>query len=347
MDGASGCALTACRVRWPCVQRDLRGGFNRDRGISLKAEGLGLVLAGRRNAIRDTVVAFSTGDGVSVYGESNTVENCVIHDCNTSASDCAPITCTGVGHVIRRCTLFNGGRSILVHRHLKAGRIEHNHMFNAGLLSNDLGMTYTYQTESQGTTIAYNRIHHNLGRAPGNVGIYLDDMSRNHVVRHNVVYGVSEAMALNPPSSTGNLVLNNTLDGFNVSIGMSQRRTQDMRGTRLVNNIFLNRLPSVLPNAEIGTNWFPGADARFEDREAANYQLRADSPAVDAGVPVPPYTDGFAGRAPDLGAFERGQPPWTAGSAIPRAEWDEDPEWNVPAGHQGPCYDKATASGRP
>ncbi len=66
------------------------------------------------------------------------------------------------------------------------------------LLTNDLGMTYSYQTKSEGTVLAYNLVHHNWGRAPGNVGIYLDDMSQDHIVHHNLVYQVSEALALNP-----------------------------------------------------------------------------------------------------------------------------------------------------
>jgi hypothetical protein len=35
---------------------------------------------------------------------------------------------------------------------------------------------------------------------------------------------------------------------------------------------------------------------------------------VDQGGLFSPYTDGFAGTAPDVGAFESGVAPWTAGS---------------------------------
>jgi hypothetical protein len=35
---------------------------------------------------------------------------------------------------------------------------------------------------------------------------------------------------------------------------------------------------------------------------------------VDQGGLFSPYTDGFAGTAPDVGAFESGVTPWTAGS---------------------------------
>jgi hypothetical protein len=39
-----------------------------------------------------------------------------------------------------------------------------------------------------------------------------------------------------------------------------------------------------------------------------NFKLKAGSKAVDAGVALPTVNDGFAGRAPDLGAIEVGGP---------------------------------------
>ena len=264
----------------------------------------------------------------------------MVHDCNLSASDCAPLSVTGAGHAVTRCTMFNAGRSIIVHRYLTRGRIMHNHLYNAGLLSNDLGMTYTYHTDGDGTRIAYNLVHHNHGRAPGNVGIYLDDRSRNHVVDHNIVWQVSEAMAMNPPDSKGNLVLNNTLDGYNVSIGMSTRRPQDMTGSRIFNNIFCARIPKELPGAVVATNLTCDTSARFVNRPNADYMPCPDSPAVDAGVCVPPFTDGFAGAAPDLGALELGVERWQAGSRIPVSEWMLDPAWQVLPGHSGPCLER-------
>ena len=42
--------------------------------------------------------------------------------------------------------------------------------------------------------------------------------------------------------------------------------------------------------------------------EDFDFQLRPGSPAVDAGVELPTITDGFTGKAPDLGAYELGKP---------------------------------------
>jgi hypothetical protein len=38
------------------------------------------------------------------------------------------------------------------------------------------------------------------------------------------------------------------------------------------------------------------------------FRLKPDGKAVDAGVPIPTVNDGYAGRAPDLGALEEGGP---------------------------------------
>ena len=40
-----------------------------------------------------------------------------------------------------------------------------------------------------------------------------------------------------------------------------------------------------------------------------NFQLKAGGKAVDAGVRLPNVNDGFAGKAPDLGAYEVGTTP--------------------------------------
>jgi hypothetical protein len=43
--------------------------------------------------------------------------------------------------------------------------------------------------------------------------------------------------------------------------------------------------------------------------EDFDFRLKPGSAAVDRGVVLPNVTDGFTGKAPDLGALEVGQPP--------------------------------------
>jgi hypothetical protein len=47
---------------------------------------------------------------------------------------------------------------------------------------------------------------------------------------------------------------------------------------------------------------------RLYKTEDYDFRLKPDSAAVDAGIDLPTITDGFLGKAPDLGAYESGQP---------------------------------------
>jgi len=64
---------------------------------------------------------------------------------------------------------------------------------------------------------------------------------------------------------------------------------------------------------------------RLYNPEDFDFRLRPGSKAVDAGVELPSITDGFTGKAPDLGAYELGQPlpeygPRTAPPGAPAAD---------------------------
>jgi hypothetical protein len=52
----------------------------------------------------------------------------------------------------------------------------------------------------------------------------------------------------------------------------------------------------------------PKDPRRFYRPDEFDFTLRAATRAIDAGVALPNINDGFTGRAPDLGAYERGRP---------------------------------------
>jgi len=47
---------------------------------------------------------------------------------------------------------------------------------------------------------------------------------------------------------------------------------------------------------------------RLYDPAEVDLRLKRESGAVDAGVPLPNINDNYRGSAPDLGAYEYGQP---------------------------------------
>jgi parallel beta-helix repeat protein len=171
----------------------------------------------------------------------------------------------------------------------------------------DCGATYTYEADGQGAEIAYNIIHDS-----GHTGIYLDNSSRNFIVHNNVVWNAPNAMTLNSPSNN-NLVYNNTLVASSNSIYTGWFGGPDWSGTQIKNNIFTQGLSSA-SGATMSNNIDAGTNPQFVDPATGNFQLKSTSPAINAGAVLSPYTDGYVGSAPDIGAYEYGQTPWTAGA---------------------------------
>ena len=60
------------------------------------------------------------------------------------------------------------------------------------------------------------------------------------------------------------------------------------------------------------------APCRSSTRQDFDFRLRPQSAAIDRGMALPTMTDGFAGRAPDLGALEPARPRRTTARAL---EW--------------------------
>ncbi len=298
----------------------------------------GIILFGQYHRLRNSTVAFSAGNGVTLAGSTHRVTNNIIHDVNYTITDTNAVNAgwygySSRGHLIQNNTLYNTGRSSLVHRNAQGLRILNNHMYNAGLLGNDLGITYTFTPDNEsgaeggGTEIAYNLMHDNFAPSES-MGIYLDNGSRNFVVHHNIVYNVRNALNLNLPS-INNKIYNNTLLGFNESVGSGAARVAqcDATGTELVNNIFSARLnlggifdgttcPTNKALPMLTNNLEQTVNPRFVDAINATFTLGSGSPALNTGRVLAPYTNGYVGSLPDMGALESGLATFKAGATI-------------------------------
>jgi hypothetical protein len=312
MRDARHCVVRKCHLRYASHFGDTEGWGTRYHTAS------GVIISGSDNQLRDSSVVFSAGNGVTLLGEHNVVRNCLVRDVDYMAVDCGAVWAEGQGNVISRNTLCNTGRSIVVHRALKGGRIEYNDMHDAGLLTTDLGITYCFQTDGAGTVIAHNLAHHNRAASCG-VGIYIDNGSSNFIIHHNVSFSNPDSgIRLNTPSHN-NLVCNNTIVNNGNSVNYwGPNDDRDEAGCRLINNIFTDAV--VTGNGIEVSHNFSGKQPGFVDAANGDFRLRSDSPCIDAGMIVPGVTGRFAGKAPDLGAYECGRWPWRAGH-----DWGEPP----------------------
>ena len=298
----------------------------------------GIILFGQNHQLSDSTIAFSAGNGVTLAGSNHKIKNNIIHDVGYTATDTSAIT-TGLygdygssGHLIQNNTLYNAGRSIIVHRETQALKILNNHLYNAGLIASDLGMTYTFtadgvQSDGGGTEIAYNLVHDNFATYEG-MGIYLDNGSKNFIVHHNIVWNVSTALNLNFPS-LNNRIYNNTLLSKNEAAkGGAARLPQcDATGTKLINNIFGGPTDfgyifdgtdcptgTVLPSQQNNLDGL--INPQFVNAVENNYALQNSSPAIDTGRLLGSYTSGYTGTKPDQGALEFAKTPFTAGATL-------------------------------
>lgn len=271
----------------------------------------GIYLAGTDSVIRNSTIAFGAGHGIALGGSRNRVENNIIHDVGYAGANGAAIRAQGTAQFIRNNTIYNGGRTGILASRFVAGRILNNLIYDVMLQTTDGGGIYTYGTDGRGTEIAYNRIYNVTTGGFGGVGVYLDNGSSNFIVHHNLTYNVNHGTKLNPPGPS-NQVFNNTF--VSTSRGVASSGTKDMTGTTFRNNIF-TRPVDIGATAVQEANLYSTTLPQFVDAAKGDYRLRSTSPAIDIGVKLPAYTDGYAGAAPDAGAFEFGRAAWVAGAS--------------------------------
>lgn len=272
----------------------------------------GVVLSGTGSTLSNSVIKYSAGNGVTVLGSNNTVSNCLISGSDYIGGDSAGIRVTGTKHTIINNTVFECGRSGIVHRSLTNSVISGNDISFFGMLTKDAGGTYTFGTNGSGTVVSYNWIHdaqdsvltgiHSLS------GVYLDNDSSNHVVHHNVTWNVEGGICVNSPSA-GNLVANNDF----VSKGRGDSVGGDL--SNLTSQFFNNVLSTTVDSSATGT-WTANVanqNPNFAAPLLNNFGLLQSSPAYGRGTIVPNITPS---TSPDAGAYQTGSSLWVPGSSL-------------------------------
>ncbi|EDY16886.1 Carbohydrate binding family 6 [Chthoniobacter flavus Ellin428] len=286
-------------------------------GFGPHMEDSGLILNGTHHILSNSTIAYSAGNGVTLLGTYHLVENCTIHDVDYLEVDCGAVntgnsSSTSTNHEIADNTCYNGARSLFVIRSLQAGYIHNNDLYRSMLRTTDGGSIYTYNHSGLNTEIAYNKLHDNICAGNPAVGVYLDNNSSNFIVDHNLIYNTQSALQYNLPS-VNILWYNNTAIGISKSLTGSFTGSQS--GTQVVNNIFTSTL-TTYTGATLSNNITSTTNPLFASPATLDFTVQSGSPAVDAGLVESPYTNGYAGTAPDIGAFESTVAPWTAGSPL-------------------------------
>ncbi|RPI00864.1 MAG: T9SS C-terminal target domain-containing protein [Calditrichaeota bacterium] len=297
-DNAQRCLVENSRVLYPTPFFPTDGWAHTENPQN--SPGAGIKLGGRENVLQNCEVAFSWGDGVTVFGDGNTVDNCLIHDFAWICSDAAGVHTSGMNHVITQNSIYNGARSGLVHRKTKGLEIAYNDIYDCGLMCTDLGATYCYQTDGGGTVIHHNWVH-DVVTAAHTAGIYLDNGSSNFIVHHNVVWNTDDLGIQTNLDARNHQIYHNTI--WNCAEAMGGGGGDIHEKCKVYNNLSnANKWfgTDVQQNLVLG-------DAHFVDELNHNFRLRADSPARDDYVIAAVFLNG---------GFESGVGGWNGAGSL-------------------------------
>ena len=274
--------------------------------------GDGVEVNGNYNVVRGCTIFNTAGSGVYSSGNGSLITRNLIYNTDYSGTYACAIALHGNREIVTFNTAYATGRDIM-HPAGTGSVIGFNDLSHPGLLCLDLGVIYAGGVNAQApggppTRIANNWMHDNTNSINSSL-VYLDNWDANFVVDHNVCWNTFQdaGIRINAPA-LGHQIYNNTL--FNCDDAGTHTYdswpngnpnptfwTNDVDQYSASNNLFLAHSPQTQLVA-----WTNG-----------NFQLAPNAPAIDAGVVIPGFTDGYVGNAPDLGAYESGCLPWNAG----------------------------------
>lgn len=216
LDDCNDCVIEDCELLYPTWSRTITE-YDQSRQESVITK-----IVGDNNTVRHCSLAYANNMGLMTMGNSNLVENCIIHDVNwygtliypalqLSASPHLGVNwfdtiqypptertiqnsdVTSYGNVARSNTLYNSGSSLLVY-HAAESLVEYNHIYDGGLACKDISLIYGCWPFSHDSVVRYNWVHGCVtdgysGRGrDGGIGIRADDQSRRNIFHHNVVW---------------------------------------------------------------------------------------------------------------------------------------------------------------
>lgn len=229
----------------------------------------------------------------------------------------------------------------MARRHLE---VAYCHIYHGGLIGKDSAALYT-----GGWSAAGLHWHHNWVHDASEKCVRADDQSRNISVHHNVMFNCGQWPVADVQSSSSGLglivkgnhhhIYANTIFRSNYTelcLPSCPEPVKPFRpqypfdehqnsASQVFNTVARNDLgfPCSCHNSTFKQR--PGgnqtgmlvnlteAALRLTNVSAMDFRPLPDSPLVDAGIVWAPFTDGFKGAAPDVGAYELGGERWSAG----------------------------------
>ncbi|MEU6146768.1 discoidin domain-containing protein [Streptomyces sp. NPDC047081] len=285
----------------------------------------GVQILGTGNTLKNSEISQSAGDGVLVRGSGNTITGNYIHDVGWMGSYTPGIEINGNDHTVTHNTIRRTGRASidtawqLNGTEFHGNRIAYNDLSEAMRTSRDGSPFYVCcSLDGTGTSIDHNTSHD----ADGQVGFYVDNYSGHFLLHHNVAWNTGSrgtffnghtgpSIANQDHNSSYGVGINGNSVLLSGATDASGSYISNIAGPKPVTATQTgDPLPVVRSNLITDT---PG----YTDAVNGELWPTAGSPAVDAGETIDGITTDVRGTAPDIGAYEYGEPIWSTGCDLP------------------------------
>jgi parallel beta-helix repeat protein len=341
LGNANNCIIDGCKFKY-VAHNDVPPSYEMGTTFEIHQDcgdgHLGVYISGKNNLFENCSVTGSSASGIVIGGSYNTITNCRVSACDYAVTYHAGILvqkryyndpADAVGLDISHNSLsFNCRANLQVGSAATPStaqdrlKIEYNDFGAACYTTTETGSIAaqsSYEVE-----VSHNWFHDVAFPGVGSIVMESDFGARGWIVHHNVFW-----------QGKGGPV-----EGFRR--GFDWTFTWDDPYGKCFNNTVVDSTDRLHWDWEYLNNGtpYPGLVAniifakddtahwKFTDPVNRDYSLRTGSPAIDAGVVVPGFVDTYNGSAPDLGAYEFGQPRWVAG-----ANW-QDAAWTYPPSTQ-------------
>ena len=275
-----------------------------------KDQRVALALEGRNITIQNSTLYGSAGSLVTLEGSRNRLVNCLVSEAGYAGVNSECVGIFGTEQLVSHNTIQSGGRSVVGFGATRS-LVTFNDISRAGLLTWDVGLLTTGNTDAEGSEISHNWLHDNLSGGLAR-GIFLSTGTHNLLIHHNVVWNCWEGGFHGEPPMEYVQLINNTFystpgayDAGGIDIS-SFTFVDDQVGCFVLKNILTDDIRTLGHDVTIQDNLLPGTNPEFVDPARADFRLRQSSPALNLGKPIP-------GVSPEAGAGAFAGSAWRPG----------------------------------
>lgn len=330
--GSESCTIDSCTVRYPapfaCWTVQDWGRY--DDGS------FGVYLSGYNNILKNSYIYGSWFNCVTLDGNKNRLENCIVEESNWGAQRSCLVLAIGSYTEILNNTLRTAGRDGIdmgnnswIAKYGKNATIKYNHITDIGKLNSDCGTIYTnHQSVNNpvaNTEIAYNYLSTGNQQAHLRTGVYIDNASSGYLVHHNIINNCSEGVRPNLEGKL-NQIYNNTIVNCHAAFA---RMISNLTGIDCkVYNNFMDR-PLFATNDNKNNYITTTINSHLNDVDNGDFRLKARSAAIDYGLAISGITTNATGAAPDAGAIEFGENMPVYGSSLSKPIFSDETLFNT------------------